>query len=205
MNCHFPLLHEPTFKRSIEVEEHLLDGRFGATVLLVCAIGSRFTRDPRVLLDGSDHHQSAGWKWFLHIERVRRMSFAPAKIYDLQIYVVRRALISQEAFAISHAPCRTCGIAHNLVPPRHYHAPGDMVSGRRGYPRRPRCRCAPQADVLPNSERRGRTMAAHLLVRFCTLCTDSIRVTREFSRILVSFEWIIGYGLGRPSCIHDEE
>ena len=97
MNCYFPLLHEPTFKKSIEAGEHVLDGRFGVTVLLVCAIGSRFTRDPRVLLDGSDHHHSAGWKWFLHVERVRRMSYAPAKIHDLQIYAVRCVPLSEEA------------------------------------------------------------------------------------------------------------
>ena len=89
MNTYCPLLHEPTFKQSIEDGEHLRIGGFGATVLLVCAIGSRFTRDPRVLLDYSDNHHSAGWKWFLLVERIRRTSFAPAKIYDLQMYAVR--------------------------------------------------------------------------------------------------------------------
>ncbi|KAM5544335.1 hypothetical protein V8D89_001995 [Ganoderma adspersum] len=88
VNCYFPLLHEPTFRNSIEAEEHLHNGGFGATVLLVCAIAARFTRDPRVLLDGWNHHHSAGWKWFLLVERVRRKSFARAKIYDLQICVL---------------------------------------------------------------------------------------------------------------------
>ncbi|KAM5544332.1 hypothetical protein V8D89_001992 [Ganoderma adspersum] len=88
INCYTPLLHEPTFRKSITAGEHLRNGGFGATVLLVCAVASRFTRDPRVLLDGSDHHHSAGWKWFLLVERVRKMSFAPAKIYDLQICVL---------------------------------------------------------------------------------------------------------------------
>ena len=93
MNCYCPLLHEPTFKQSIEGGVHVRHGGFGATVLLVCAIGSRFTRDPRVLLDDSDHHQSAGWKWFALVERVQRMSFSPAKIYDLQICVVRNVAL----------------------------------------------------------------------------------------------------------------
>ncbi|PIL25379.1 transcription factor [Ganoderma sinense ZZ0214-1] len=88
MNCCLPLLHEPTFKKSLAAGEHLRNGGFGATVLLVCAIGARFTRDPRVLFDGSDDHRSAGWRWFLPVERVRRMSFVPAKIYDLQICVL---------------------------------------------------------------------------------------------------------------------
>ena len=101
MNVHWPLLHEPTFKASIEAGEHLRIGGFGATVLLVCATGSRFTRDPRVLLDYySDNHHSAGWKWFLLVDSVQRASFAPAKIYDLQIYAVRCPLPTHETFPI---------------------------------------------------------------------------------------------------------
>ncbi|PIL25392.1 transcription factor [Ganoderma sinense ZZ0214-1] len=88
MSCHYPLLHEPTFKNSVAAGEHLRHGPFGATVLLVCAIGSRFTRDPRVLLDGSDHPHSAGWKWFNLVEGVRRLSFAPAKLHTLQVYAL---------------------------------------------------------------------------------------------------------------------
>ncbi|PIL25404.1 transcription factor [Ganoderma sinense ZZ0214-1] len=68
INCHLPLLHEPTFKSAIEAGEHLRNGGFGATVLLVCANGSRFARaDPY---------------------KARRLSFAPAKLHDLQVYVL---------------------------------------------------------------------------------------------------------------------
>ena len=89
MNIHCPLLHEPTFRKAIAAGEHLRNGAFGGTVLLVCAIASRYTCDPRVLLAGSDHHHSSGWKWFLLVNRLRKTSFAPAKIYDVQICVVR--------------------------------------------------------------------------------------------------------------------
>ena len=89
MNSQLPLLHKPTFRKSLAAGEHLRNGGFGATVLLACAIGARFTRDPRVLLDDSDHYHSAGWKWFLLVVGVRKLSFAPAKIYDLQMHVVR--------------------------------------------------------------------------------------------------------------------
>ncbi|KAM5544387.1 hypothetical protein V8D89_002047 [Ganoderma adspersum] len=88
MNCHLPLLHEPTFKNAVRGGQHLRDAGFGATVLLVCAIGSRFTRDPRVLLHGSAHLHSAGWKWFHAVEKARRLSFAPAKLHDLQVYAL---------------------------------------------------------------------------------------------------------------------
>ena len=89
-NCHYPLLREPTFKKSIEAGQHLCNHGFGATVLMVCAIGSRSTRDPRVLLHGSAHYHSAGWTWFLHVEKARRLSFAPAKLCDLQVYAVSK-------------------------------------------------------------------------------------------------------------------
>ncbi|KAM5544333.1 hypothetical protein V8D89_001993 [Ganoderma adspersum] len=87
-NCHYPLLHEPTFKKAVEAGQHLRNGGFGATVLLVCAIGSRFTRDPRVLLQDCDHPHSAGWMWFRQVEGARRSSLAPAKLHDLQVYAL---------------------------------------------------------------------------------------------------------------------
>ena len=89
MNIHCPLLHEPTFKAAVKAGQHLRDGGFGATVLLVCAIGARSTRDPRVLLPDSGHPHTAGWEWFGRVERARRLSFAPAKLHDLQVYAVR--------------------------------------------------------------------------------------------------------------------
>ena len=91
MNDHLPLLHEPTFREGIRARLHLMDSGFGATVLLVCANGSRFTRDPRVLLEGEDDPHSAGWKWYRLVDVSRRLPLAPAKLYDLQIYVVRVA------------------------------------------------------------------------------------------------------------------
>ena len=99
INSHIPLLHEPTFKRSIEAGQHLRHGGFGATVLLVCANGARFARgDPRVLLEGpgSRNPHSAGWRWFSLVDKARRLSFAPAKLHDLQIYVVRTSFESSD-------------------------------------------------------------------------------------------------------------
>ncbi|KAM5544144.1 hypothetical protein V8D89_002193 [Ganoderma adspersum] len=88
MNIHFPLLHEPTFKAAVKAGQHLRDGGFGATVLLACALGARSTHDPRVLLPGSGHPHTAGWAWFGRVEQARRLSFAPAKLHDLQVYAL---------------------------------------------------------------------------------------------------------------------
>ncbi|PIL25443.1 transcription factor [Ganoderma sinense ZZ0214-1] len=109
-NCHYPLLHEPTFKKCVKAGQHLRNGGFGATVLLVCAIGSRFSRDPRVLLPGSAHHHSAGWKWFTLVERARRLSFAPAKLHDLQVYALMAMFLDGTAVPQATWPVIGVGI-----------------------------------------------------------------------------------------------
>lgn len=49
-------------------------------------------------------------------------------------------------------------------------------------------------------------MAARLLVRLRVI-TYERRIDSNFvpCRLLVLMEWMVGYGLGRPSSIHDEE
>ena len=88
VNDLLPLLHEPTFKNDIRDGLHRRDGGFGAVVLLVCAGGARYSSDSRVLLDGSDDWRSPGWKWFHAVEDRRKLSLAPAQLYDLQICAV---------------------------------------------------------------------------------------------------------------------
>ena len=92
LNDEFPLLHEPMFKEAIASGFHLRDSGFGATVLLVCANGARSSSDPRVLKDPSDNHESRGWKWFEEVQMKRKLLLAPARLYDLQVYVVRSSL-----------------------------------------------------------------------------------------------------------------
>ncbi|TBU65203.1 fungal-specific transcription factor domain-containing protein [Dichomitus squalens] len=88
MNDYMPLLHRPTFEQGVKEGLHLHDEGFGSTVLLVCANGSRFTDDRRVLLDDSQIPQSAGWKWFQQVQMVRKSLLAPPRLYDLQIYAL---------------------------------------------------------------------------------------------------------------------
>ncbi|KZV68285.1 hypothetical protein PENSPDRAFT_22299 [Peniophora sp. CONT] len=59
-----PVLHRPSFEDDVRSNLHLRDRMFGALVLLVCALGSRFSDDPRVLVPGDETWLSAGWKWF---------------------------------------------------------------------------------------------------------------------------------------------
>jgi hypothetical protein len=84
-----PVLHRPTFLRSLNSGLHLREPAFGMTVLLVCAIGSRFTSDIRVLLDDDISDLSSGWKYFTQVPVFRNGLFLRSTLYDLQCYTVR--------------------------------------------------------------------------------------------------------------------
>jgi hypothetical protein len=80
MNIFLPLLHRPTFERGIREGMHLQGnvgepGGFGATVLLVCAIGSRYVQEGYspaahgVWYEGDGPADeilqlACGWEWF---------------------------------------------------------------------------------------------------------------------------------------------
>ncbi|KAF8919354.1 fungal-specific transcription factor domain-containing protein [Mucidula mucida] len=87
-NMMLPLLHRPTFDRQIAAKMHLNHQMFGGVALLVCALASRFTDDPRVLLDGETSRRSSGWKYFTQVQTVRRSLMAPPTIHDLQFYTL---------------------------------------------------------------------------------------------------------------------
>ncbi|KAF9031340.1 hypothetical protein BDZ89DRAFT_948870 [Hymenopellis radicata] len=76
LNFHryLPLLHQPTFRHDIAVGRHFHDRLFGIIVLLVCALGSRFSDDPSVFLEGVPQF-SAGWKWFVQVIMIPRSPF----------------------------------------------------------------------------------------------------------------------------------
>ena len=88
-NTFLPLLHRHMFEKSLTDNLHRRDDGFGAVVLLVAAVGARFSDDPRVALPGTDAMHSAGWAWFNQVQMVRRSLFSPPSLYDLQIYCVR--------------------------------------------------------------------------------------------------------------------
>ncbi|KAJ6467070.1 fungal-specific transcription factor domain-containing protein, partial [Mycena vitilis] len=81
-NMYLPLLHRPTFERNIADGLHLLNDGFAATVLLVCAIGSRWAVDPNI----SDSDLTCGWEWFNQVGPVGNHFFGQASLYDLQYY-----------------------------------------------------------------------------------------------------------------------
>ncbi|KAJ3538033.1 hypothetical protein NM688_g6577 [Phlebia brevispora] len=86
-NSYLPVLHYQTFMQAINVRLHLHDDGFGAVALLVCALGSKASDDPRVLLEDhmSDGWHSAGWKWFRQVDLGEKALFSSATLHDLQI------------------------------------------------------------------------------------------------------------------------
>ncbi|KIM34698.1 hypothetical protein M413DRAFT_33089 [Hebeloma cylindrosporum] len=85
-NLYLPLLHRPTFDKYVKEGLHLTDGDFAPVFLLVCAVGARYSDNPRVRLDGVDSHHSAGWKWFEQVQITKRSLLTPASLCDLQLY-----------------------------------------------------------------------------------------------------------------------
>lgn len=88
ININLPILHQPTFRRSVAEGLHLRDQRFAATLLLVCAVGSKYSNDPRVIVDGSGSELSCGWKWFDQVQILRKSLFDAPASYELQFYCV---------------------------------------------------------------------------------------------------------------------
>ncbi|KAG7086785.1 hypothetical protein E1B28_002713 [Marasmius oreades] len=85
LNPLFPLLHQPTFERSIAEGLHSRDRSFGATVLAVCAVASRQSNDPRNFCEGTTSAHSLGWRWFCQVPLVRESFTEPPSLYDLQL------------------------------------------------------------------------------------------------------------------------
>ncbi|KAJ7830660.1 fungal-specific transcription factor domain-containing protein [Mycena olivaceomarginata] len=81
-HVYLPLLHRQTFERGIGEGLHLRDDGFAATVLLVCAIGSRWSTSPTVAAAGL----ARGWEWFDQVPLVGNHLFGQATLYDLQYY-----------------------------------------------------------------------------------------------------------------------
>ncbi|KAF8070632.1 fungal-specific transcription factor domain-containing protein [Lyophyllum atratum] len=84
VNAHFPLLHQPTYEKAVKEELYLSNHHFGATVLGVCAVASRYSDDPRVLSEGFASRHSSGWKWFRQIRQCWRSSSRTPSLYELQ-------------------------------------------------------------------------------------------------------------------------
>ncbi|KAJ7600730.1 fungal-specific transcription factor domain-containing protein [Mycena floridula] len=86
-NAFWPLFHKPTFDRLIQQGKHLVHREFGMIVLTVCAIGARYSNDPRVFHDsGGQGGLSTGWQYFRQVSLIRSSFMKPTSLYELQLY-----------------------------------------------------------------------------------------------------------------------
>lgn len=80
-----PLLHRPSFDKSVKDKLYLADKEFACVLLLVCAFASRYTDDPRVLSEGESCERSSGWKWVNQVTCVRKSLLTGPTVYHLQV------------------------------------------------------------------------------------------------------------------------
>ncbi|KAJ7169228.1 fungal-specific transcription factor domain-containing protein [Mycena crocata] len=113
MNLYYPLLHRPTFERAIAGGLHTRDVAFGAVVLLVCAIASRWSEDARVLRRDGDPRASmsggtgngdvegegevdpltVGWTYFSQLPMTLDHLFVKPTVYNLQFYCLAASFL----------------------------------------------------------------------------------------------------------------
>ncbi|KAJ7702988.1 fungal-specific transcription factor domain-containing protein [Mycena rosella] len=81
-----PLLHRPSFERSMAEGLHYTNHQFAATLLAVLAVASRYSDDPRVFVPGANSTLSSGWIFFNQVQVVRKSLFDEPSIYEVQVY-----------------------------------------------------------------------------------------------------------------------
>ncbi|KAJ6476873.1 fungal-specific transcription factor domain-containing protein [Mycena sanguinolenta] len=111
-----PILHRPSFERSVAQGLHLTDHSFGATLLSVLAIASRYSTDPRVFLDGGAP-LSAGWKFARQLWGVRKLF--QATIHDVQTYALLSLFVL--GTSVPHIAWLYAGLGIRLIQQRGEH------------------------------------------------------------------------------------
>ncbi|KAF7314458.1 Zn(2)-C6 fungal-type domain-containing protein [Mycena kentingensis (nom. inval.)] len=96
-NIYYPLLHRPTFLRSVFTDAlHTTNTSFGAIVLLVCAIGARFSKDERVCPPGVEPLR-VGWEFFDQLPLIIEHLFVRPTVYHLQFYCLATTFLEFSA------------------------------------------------------------------------------------------------------------
>ncbi|CAE6514421.1 unnamed protein product, partial [Rhizoctonia solani] len=90
INTFFPILHRGLFEQTLKRGTHLASDTTGRTfarlLLLVCAVASRWSFDPRVLMDGQS--QSAGYEFFHRAGPITWAFRTQPSLYDVQICIL---------------------------------------------------------------------------------------------------------------------
>ncbi|KAJ7758569.1 fungal-specific transcription factor domain-containing protein, partial [Mycena maculata] len=79
----FPVLHRPSFEKSVTERLYLRDPKFGSVLLVVLGVASRYSDDPRVFVDGKST-LSSGWKFISQVPIVQK--YFDSTIYEVQFF-----------------------------------------------------------------------------------------------------------------------
>ncbi|KAH9481989.1 ABC-transporter-regulating transcription factor [Psilocybe cubensis] len=113
-NILLPVLHRPTFVKSLSIGQHLWDPLFGMTVLLVCALGAKYSQDLRVMMfnDSSGTGISAGWHYFSQVQVYRKRMLHKSTTYDLQYYALAALYLSSTSLPQASWTLLAIGLRH---------------------------------------------------------------------------------------------
>ncbi|KAJ6457385.1 fungal-specific transcription factor domain-containing protein [Mycena sanguinolenta] len=130
------LLHSPTFRASVNDGEHLRDNHFGAVVLGVCAVASKFSDDPRVLMAPDAPLHSAGWKFFsqtrpLQLAAVPRTANSQCRtLHNLQLFCLSVLFVSTSNARVCWI---ICGLGIRLAQDMGAHRRSRYAGGSKVY------------------------------------------------------------------------
>ncbi|KAJ7767023.1 fungal-specific transcription factor domain-containing protein [Mycena maculata] len=99
VNIFFPIVHRPTFEKAFATNTHIHHDGFADTLLLVCALGARYSEDSRVHLPTVTECGTAGWKWFDQVQLAGLPVSGQATLYDLQCYCLAIQFIDRTSGA----------------------------------------------------------------------------------------------------------
>ncbi|KAJ6540005.1 fungal-specific transcription factor domain-containing protein [Mycena vulgaris] len=122
VNVYLPLLHRPTVERGVATGLHHMDDGFAAILLLVCAVASRWSNDPRVMVPGGTQgvgvfkpggRLACGWGWFNQVPMAGNHLFGRPKLYDLQYCCLAAQFLE---YSLSPGACwRLVGVGIRLA------------------------------------------------------------------------------------------
>ena len=201
INLYLPLLHRPSFQKSVTEGLHHVDDRFASIYLLVCAIGARYSDDRRVLLDGVESLHSCGWRWFNQVQMVKKSFICPPTLYDLQFYCVRTFFFFLPGIVrgslMDFEYSFLCIFCKDRQHRSHVGQWWDL-----GYVWLRMWGCIDGKFInmfRPQRMSNGKEDFGMLFfIRFCA-------ILNKIRRVLVCMDRIISAALGRPCAIHDDE
>ena len=204
-NIYYPVLHRPTFQRSLDQGLHQRDREFGCLLLVVCAIGARFSDHPYVSDITAESTNNCMIRWLSQTREVMKKPFtSPATLFEVQYYCVSRLQV-RISDAGAHVESPSFPAVRNMS---GRISPTDEVD--HSWNRYQACQerwGKPPKDVRGQTYNRGRAVEACLLViAFLDLRTSHrTKLLTIHRRVLLNEERYLSSSLGRPCCVKAEE